>query len=395
MYTLTIMYIKRIAEEKITQLLNQPKIIILLGPRQTGKTTLIKKILENHQGIILNLDIEIDKERVLLLSHLSPEEAFKNLGNPKILVIDEAQRLPAIGKIVKGWYDFGIKTKIILLGSSTLDLLDKSAEPLTGRNQKLFLPPLLLSEILKTQAWYSPTIAPKLLIEKMKPTIEAIIQERLIFGSYPEAVTTDQKENYLLNLVSDYLLKDIFQFNLIRSSEVVKKLLILLAYQIGSTVSLSELATNLGISRITVEKYLDLLERSFVIFRLSPFSSNLRKEIVKSTKIYFWDNGVRNALIKDFNLTTLRNDIGQLWENWVIAEFAKKNLFEGNPHNLYFWRTMNKSEVDLVIKGTNIFQAFEIKWSKKRSIKNKAFTRRYQIPVNIICKENFIEFLLK
>ena len=170
--------------------------------------------------------------------------------------------------------------------------------------------------------------------------------------------------------------------------------MMLRAYQVGSEVSLSELATNLGISRVTVEKYLDLLERSFVIFRLPAFSSNLRKEIVKSTKIFFWDTGVRNALIKEFNFSAGRQDTGLLWENWVIAEFAKKNLLDGQPNNLYFWRTRNGAEVDLVIKGTNTFKAFEIKWSKSKAVNGKAFTNRYNIPVEVISKENVLDFIL-
>lgn len=389
------MYIKRLAEDKLITLFNNPKVIIMLGARQVGKTTLIKRILQRYQGVILNLDIEVDKNRLLTISHMDPVEAMKSLGNPSLLIVDEAQRLPEVGRIVKGWFDRGIKTKIILLGSSSLNLLDHSAESLTGRNIKLFLPPLLFFEVLNYQSWYSEEITVKLLKENMSSQLNSLLEEQIIFGSYPETIVTPQKEEYLLNLVSDYLLKDIFQSTLVKSPEKLKKLLMLLAYQVGSEVSLLELATNLGISRITVEKYIDLLEQSFVIFRLPAFSSNLRKEIVKSTKIFFWDTGVRNALIKDFNLSSSsRVDIGLLWENWIIAEFAKKNLLEGQPHNLYFWRTMSGSEVDLIIKGTNIFKAYEIKWSKSRTVSNRAFNDRYNIPVQTITKENFVDFIL-
>lgn len=251
--------------------------------------------------------------------------------------------------------------------------MDQSAESLTGRNIKLHLPPLLFSEILSTQSWYSKEMTPKLLKENMSNELGALIQEQMFYGGYPESVVTAQKEQYLLNLVSDYLLKDVFQSTLIKSPEKVKKLLMLLAYQIGSEVSLAELATSLEMSRITIEKYIDLLERSFVIFRLPAFSNNLRKEIVKSTKIFFWDTGVRNALIKEFNFSTSRQDIGLLWENWVIAEFAKKNLLDGQPNNLYFWRTMGGSEVDLIVKGSNTFKAYEIKWTKPKAVNSKAF----------------------
>lgn len=388
------MYIKRVAENQLINLLNNPKVIILLGARQVGKTTLIKRILQEHQGFILNLDIEVDKDRLLTVSHMAPSDAMKNLGDPSLLIIDEAQRLPETGQIVKGWFDSGINTKIILLGSSSLNLLDRTAESLTGRNIKLYLPPLLFSEIISAQSWYSKEMTPKLLKENMNNQLSSLIKEQMFFGSYPESVVTAQKEQYLLNLVSDYLLKDVFQSTLIKSPEKVKKLLMLLAYQIGSEVSLSELATNLEISRVTVEKYIDLLERSFVIFRLLAFSSNLRKEIVKSIKIFFWDTGVRNALIKEFNFSTSRQDIGLLWENWVIAEFAKKNLLDGQPNNLYFWRTMSGSEVDLVVKGSNAFKAYEIKWSSTKAANGKAFSNRYNIPVEVISKENIADFIL-
>jgi len=356
------MYINRIAENKVKKLLKNPKVVILLGARQVGKTTLIEQVLKQHKSVILNLDVEVDKARLLGISHLSPENAMKNLENPELLVIDEAQRLPETARIVKGWFDSKVKTKIILLGSSSLNLLDQSAESLTGRNVRLFLPPLLFSEIINNQSWYSKELTTKILKENFNNQLETLIQEQIIYGSYPESVITSQKPQYLLNLVSDYLLKDVFQSTLIRSPEIVKKLLMLLARQIGSEVSSTELANNLQVSRITIEKYIDLLEKSFVIFRFTAFSSNLRKEIVKSTKIFFWDTGVRNAILNDFNFSGFRNDIGLLWENWVIAEFAKKNLLEGQLKNLYFWRTRSGSEIDLVIKGNDIFKAYEIKW---------------------------------
>jgi len=387
------MYINRIAENKVKKLLKNSKVVILLGARQVGKTTLIEQVLKQHKSVILNLDVEVDKARLLGISHLSPENAMKNLENPELLVIDEAQRLPETARIVKGWFDSKVKTKIILLGSSSLNLLDQSAESLTGRNVKLFLPPLLFSEIINNQSWYSKELTTKILKENFNNQLETLIQEQIIHGSYPESVITSQKPQYLLNLVSDYLLKDVFQSTLIRSPEIVKKLLMLLAHQIGSEVSSTELANNLQVSRITIEKYIDLLEKSFVIFRFTAFSSNLRKEIVKSTKIFFWDTGVRNAILNDFNFSGFRNDIGLLWENWVIAEFAKKNLLEGQLKNLYFWRTRSGSEIDLVIKGNDIFKAYEIKWSKTKPSNGKAFTNRYKIPIEIITKENVVDFI--
>ncbi|MBI2264989.1 MAG: ATP-binding protein [Armatimonadetes bacterium] len=344
------MYIHRVAEKIIHTLLDGPKVIIVLGARQVGKTTLIEHILRKKNSLILNFDIEVDKSRVSAASSLPPLEGMLALGNPSILVIDEAQRLPEAGKTVKGWYDARVPAKIILLGSSSLNLLDQAAESLTGRNEKVYLPPLTFEEVIRSRTWHSPRFTSEILKKNFSNQIQSILLQLIVYGSYPETILTSNKERYLINLASDYLLKDILQSSLVKSPELVKKLLMLVAYQAGSEVSINELASNLQISRQTVERYLELLERTFVIFRLPAFSKNQRKEIVKSTKIFFWDNGVRNALLKEFSLSPYRGDIGSLWENWVIAEFAKRNLLEDQRHNLYFWRTRDGSEVNLVIK---------------------------------------------
>ncbi|MDZ7586537.1 MAG: DUF4143 domain-containing protein, partial [Patescibacteria group bacterium] len=202
------------------------------------------------------------------------------------------------------------------------------------------------------------------------------------------------KINYLINLGADYLLKDIFQSGINKNPDFVKRLLLLLAHQVGSIVSVNELAMTLQTSRQTIEKYLDLLEQTFVIFRLNAFSSNPRKEITKSKKVYFWDTGVRNALIKEFNLSDFRSDIGQLWENWVISEFAKQNLLTGNLADLYFWRNRNGAEVDLVIKKDQSLKAMEIKWSSRKTSGSGAFTHAYRIKPVIITKNNFYQAIL-
>lgn len=380
-------YIPRLAEKKIEQSLANKKITILLGARQVGKTTLFSRLLETSGGIILNLDIEVDKARFLAVKNFSPQKALEALGQPKVLVIDEAQRLPEIGRIIKGWFDAKIQTKIFLSGSSSLNLLDKTAEALTGRNEKIYLPPLLFTEILKTQTWFLSNLP------ALKPQTDSLLLQTLVFGSYPETVITPDKETYLLNLTSDYLLRDVLQPELVRDSDAVKKLLSLLAYQIGSEVSILELSRTLGLSRPTVERYLDLLEQSFVIFRLTPFSRNLRKEIVKNKKIYFWDTGIRNALLKEFNLTFFRSDIGALWENWVIAEFAKKNFLAGAPSNLYFWRSLEGGEVDLIIKGSQT-RAVEIKWQSEKHHSSRFFEKTYQIRPKIINRENYLDLII-
>lgn len=386
------MFIPRIAEEKLKGFAAGRKAIIILGARQVGKTTLVKHFFNRPGVVFLNLDIDVDKQALLAASHLAPKNVLAALGNPEILVIDEAQRLTETGRIVKGWLDFGIKTKIILLGSSSLNLLSHAAESLTGRNEKLYLPPLTFAEILKTQSWYSPVYKPKVLEKDFAPQIEVLLMERMVFGSYPESVTAPRREDFLLNLVSDYLLKDVLQLGLIRSPELIKKLLMMLALQVGSLVSTNELALNLGISRLTVDRYLELLEETFVIFRLPAFSGNPRKEISKSKKIYFWDTGIRNALLKEFSGNLNRSDIGALWENWVVAEFAKNNLLEGRKKNLYFWRSREGSEVDLIVKDSGGFLAFEIKWNDKK-IKKSPFRDLYKTEVQTINKTNVLAFL--
>lgn len=386
------MYINRLAENFVQKSLSNKKILILLGARQVGKTTLLSRVVGGQKSIFLNFDLEVDKERFLAATKLTVEEGIKLLGTPDVLVIDEAQRLEGIGRMVKGWFDSGIKTKIILSGSSSLSLVDRTAEPLTGRNEKNFLPPLLFEEILDNQSWNASYRASP---GHFSDQIRSLLAQVLIYGSYPETIVTSDKETYLLNLAGDYLFRDIFQLGGIKNVDVVKKLLLLLAYQTGSEVSVLELANNLKISRLTVEKYLGLLEDAFVVFHLGSFSSNLRKEISKSQKYYFWDTGVRNGIMNQFGMPEHRTDIGALWENWVIAEIAKKNTLFGNRNNLFFWRSRDGSEVDLIIeKGTDL-QALEIKWSPSQKRVSKAFKNRYGILPKVVNQENFTNFVLE
>ena len=305
----------------------------------------------------------------------------------QFMVIDEAQREISTGKVVKGWYDAAMPVKIILLGSSSLNLLNQSAESLTGRNEKIFLPPLLFEEIIRSQKWFSQNFSQEVLSEKFASQIKTILLQSLVFGSYPEVVLADAKEKLLLNLASDYLFKDVLQLGLLKSPEQISNLLSLLAHQIGSEVSINELANNLSLARPTVERYLDILEQTFVIFRLRSFSNNPRKEIAKSQKIYFYDNGIRNALLKEFAPSESRSDIGMLWENWVVSEFMKKNLLNGQLANLYFWRTRSQSEVDLVVKSGSQLSAYEIKW-KQTGNASRAFEDQYKTKVEFITSAN-------
>src|SRR3989344_2621076 len=239
--------IKRRAEDSIKSWLDTKKILLVLGARQVGKTTLLKNFFRGYKTTYLNLDVESDKLDFRRAASLDPISAIKSLSGPQIVILDEAQRLPETSRVVKGWYDYEVPVKIILSGSSNLNLLDQSAESLIGRNIKLYLPPLLFSEIISSQSWFSPIGS----IKFFKDQIESLLLSAMVFGSYPEAVVTPQKQDYLTNLVTDYLLKDIFHSGLIKTPELIHRLLSLLAYQSGSVVSVNELANNLKISRIT------------------------------------------------------------------------------------------------------------------------------------------------
>jgi predicted AAA+ superfamily ATPase len=381
------MYIKRESESNLNKWLITNKILLVLGARQVGKTTLINHFLQDKKVVFVNLDIDSEKAKFLALSSLSPAEAIKGFGNPDFLVIDEAQRHKETSRIVKGWYDFGVSTKIILLGSSSMNLLNQSAEALTGRNEKIFLPQLTFKEVISSQSWYVNQFTEEKLLENFSNQINSVLLQSVIYGSYPGVILSDNKEAFLLNLSGDYLLKDILQIGVLKDTEKLLKLLMLLAHQVGSEVSVNELATNLGISRITVEKYLELLEETFVIFRLPAFSTNQRKEISKNKKVYFWDNGIRNAILKEFSFSPMRSDIGKLWENWVISEFAKKDLLSGKKTNMYFWRSKSGSEVDLVVKENEKISAFEIKWKDKK-INKKSFENLYNTKVKLISSDN-------
>lgn len=381
------MYLKRNADISLQKILAGDKVGIILGARQVGKTTLVQHVLAGRPALFLNFDVEVDKARFKAAAVLSPGDALRSLGNPPVLVIDEAQRLPETSAIIKGWYDAHLPVKVLLLGSSSLNLLDQSAESLTGRNRKLTLPPLLFSETLRTQVWANANASPAHLCQHFAPQLRAFLMQRLSLGSYPEVVTDENPAELLRELSSDYLWKDVLQTGLVKTPELIKRLLQLLAHQVGSEVSVHELATQLQMARPTVERYLDLLQQTYVIFRLPSYSTNPRKEIAKSHKIYFWDTGIRNALLNAFSADEFRPDIGALWENWVIAEVAKHNALRGFPAELFFWRTHSKSEVDLVVKQTSGLRAFQIKWAARKK-PSRAFREAYGVDVESIRAEN-------
>ncbi|MFM8357409.1 MAG: ATP-binding protein, partial [Verrucomicrobiota bacterium] len=253
------MYIKRAAEERLREILVGDKVGVILGARQVGKTTLVEHVLAGQAAVFLNFDVEVDKARFLAAAALSPGEALRSLGNPAVLVIDEAQRLPEAARLIKGWHDARLPAKFLLLGSSSLDLLDQAAESLTGRNRKLVLPPLLFAETLGTQTWANAPATPEHLGRHFSPQLRAFLLQRLALGSYPEVVTSPNPIPLLRELSSDYLWKDVLQTGLVKTPDLIKRLLLLLAHQAGSEVSVNELAAQLGMARPTVDRYLDLL----------------------------------------------------------------------------------------------------------------------------------------
>lgn len=388
------MYISRLLEKKVAKTLENRKVLLLLGARQVGKTTLLSHIFPDRRRAMLNMDIEIDRARFLAVSHLEPAQAIKMLGGEEVLVIDEAQRVPEIGLICKGWYDARVATKMILLGSSSATLLDAAAADLTGRNEKLWLTPLLWQEILGQQKWFSEDFSAADLHQHFPQQIKGLLLDRLVFGSYPEAYLTSDPASYLTNLSSDYLLKDIFTASLVRSPEDVKRLLLELAVNIGQTVSILQLATRLHLSRQTVERYLTLLEGIFVIFGVPAYATDPIKEVNKSTKYYFWDTGVKNAFQREWVVSPARSDINSLWENWVVAEIFKQSRTYNRQEDIFYWESRNHSMVNLIVKKGAQLHPFDIRFDPQGYHPSRSFKNMYNVSPALIQPENFLEYIL-
>ncbi len=371
------MIITRFIEKRVRDSLFKNKIIIIYGPRQVGKTTLVKKIQSSFpKSLYLNCD-EPDIRQALI--NKTSTELINYLGKETpLVIIDEAQRVKNIGLTLKLLADNAPQIQIIATGSSSFDLSNKIKEPLTGRAIEFFLPPFFLLEV-----------------DKEKQEINRLLGTRLIFGLYPEVVLKpNEAKDILKSFYQGSLYKDALEYQGLKNPEVIEKLLVALALQIGSQVSYSELASLLGIDQKTVAFYIRLLELAFVIFRLPPFSRNLRKEISKSRKIYFWDNGIRNAIINNFNPLSYRNDIGALWENFLIVERQKRNLITGFSPNIYFWRTWQKQEIDYLEEEGGKIYGFEIKWQEKKKKPPKIWQETYKnSSYHLINRENFLEFL--
>lgn len=373
--------IKRHLESEIEKDFFKGKAIILLGARQVGKTTLMKEICKNKDEVLW-LDAD-DPDTQLLFENPTSTRLRTIIGSHKILVVDEAQRIKDIGIKLKLISDQIKDVQLVATGSSSFELANQINEPLTGRKWEYQLYPISYSEMVSHHG----------LLEEMR-----MVPHRMVYGYYPEVVTnTGNEKRVLREIYNSYLYKDILKFDQIKKPEKVTKLLQALAFQIGNEVSYHELSKTVGIDNQTVEKYIDILEKAYIIFRLTAFSRNARKEIVKGRKIYFVDNGIRNAVIANFKLPELRQDIGALWENYLVSERFKFLKYNDIWANSYFWRTYDQQEIDYLEERDGKLFAYEFKWSSKQKARlPKTFSNAY--PDNhfkVINQENFEEFIMK
>lgn len=367
---------------QLNQWLKPNKVLVLYGPRQVGKTTLLTDFLATT-----SLKYKLDSGDDLYLQETLGSRSLTKLqeyaAGYELIAIDEAQRIKDVGMALKMMVDHIPGLKLIATGSSSFELAGQIGEPLTGRKITLTLFPIAQLELASLHNHH-----------KLKKHLE----EYLIFGGYPEVLTaanTMEKKRILQELTGSYLLKDIFELERIKSPKVILDLLRLLAFQIGNEASLSELGAQLHLDYKTVARYLDLLEKSFVIYTLRGFSRNLRKEIVKKNKYYFYDCGVRNALIANFNPIHLRDDIGKLWENFLIMERLKKQTYHAIYTNNYFWRTWDKKEVDFIEEREGLLYGYEFKWTYRTGISSRQWLHAYpKARFQMIDRDNYLRFIL-
>ncbi len=373
------MYIPQISLKMAKSLAVPGKVLVIQGPRRVGKTTLLHKFLEGEDNalFVTGEDVFISE----ILSSASVEKLKSFIGNKTLLVIDEAQHIPNIGLNLKLIVDHIPHIRVIATGSSTFELAKQIGEPLTGRKTTIKMYPISQME-LNT-------------IENSGQT-NANLESRLIFGSYPEIIThknDDLRKEYLHELVSSYLLKDILSFDGVQKSKKLIDLLVLLSFQIGKEVSHHELATQLSISKTTVEKYLDLLEQVFVLINIRGFSRNLRKEVTKTSRYYFCDNGIRNALINNFNYLNRRHDVGELWENYLVMERLKKQEYQRLWSHNYFWRTYDQKEIDWIEEREGAIFAYEFKWKESSKVP-KLWLETYPDSIfECVTSANYLSFI--
>jgi len=375
------MDINRIIQEQIEAKLGLQKVILLYGTRRTGKTTIIENIARKYEGDAVLLQGE-DMQVAELLQKRTVANYKQLTAGKKIIVLDEAQAVPEIGKILKLLIDSVKGITVIATGSSSFDLVYSTGEPLVGRNLVYQLYPIAQVELSKNEDYL---------------TTVRNLEQRLVFGSYPELwqlEKREEQENYLKQLVNSYLLKDLLMMENIKGADVLFKLLQMLAWQVGSQVSTVELASSLQLNKKTVERYLDLLSKVFIIYPLSGYSNNLRKEISKSKKWYFFDNGIRNALISNFSPLGQRNDIGQLWEQYVLSERIKYNSYRNYQPQYFFWRTYDGQEIDFIELHNGQLQALECKWKEEKAKKPVAFGKAYpEAQFSVIDRDNYLDWI--
>lgn len=358
----------------------QGKALLLIGPRQVGKTTLLKQIAaeKNEDAIWLDADLPEIRQQ---LENPTLATIKATIGNYQLVIIDEIQRLPNTGLLLKIMVDNFKEVQFIATGSSSLEISETIFEPLTGRHILFNLYPFSISELYPNKSPFE---------------IEQTLGFHLVYGMYPEITQKqDVAETLLQNLAEQYLYKDVLIWKDIRKPKLLDKLLKLLAYQVGAEVNNHELANALKVQSETVESYIDLLEKSFVVYRLKSYSTNERKEVSKMSKVYFWDNGIRNAVIGNYNPLPNRNDHGQLWENFITSERLKHLRWTNSKANSYFWRNYNQSEVDYVELENDQLTAYEMKWSTAKNHKvTRAFTNMYpNAKTTIITPKSFVGFV--
>lgn len=367
----------RILQKNISEKNHSGKAIVIVGARQVGKTTLLKSVLKDEDYLFLDAD---DPTTRTLLTSPTTEQIRTILGNYKIVFLDEAQRISGIGLTLKIITDQFKDVQLFVSGSSSFDLGNELNEPLTGRKWEYELFPICWQEYEQHLGFIKA---------------EQQIENRLLYGFYPEVINQQGNERETLkNLTNSYLYRDILAFSDIRKPEELDKLLQALALQMGSEVNYNELSRLVGVNKTTIQKYIDILEKGYVIFRLNSFSRNVRNEIKQSRKIYFYDNGIRNMIIGNFNPLALRADKGALWENFLVSERRKQNLYKNTFTNMYFWRTKQQQEIDFVEERDGKLAGYEFKWKNQKTKFPKTFTAAYQADEFVIDRDNFREFVV-
>lgn len=366
----------RTLENTIKGKIGSGKAIVVVGARQVGKTTLLKTILKDTDYLFLDAD---DPTTRNLLSTPNTEQIRTIIGRNKFIFLDEAQRIPGIGITLKIITDQFKDVQLFVSGSSSFDLGNALNESLTGRKWEYELFPISWEEY-ENEIGYLKS--------------EQQLENRLLYGFYPEVINNQgQERETLKNLANSYLYQDILAFSGIKKPEVLDKLLQAIAFQVGSEVNYNELAQIVGINKVTVQNYIEILEQGYIVFRLNSFSRNLRNEIKQNRKIYFYDNGIRNMIIGNFNPLDLRPDKGNLWENFLVSERRKQNLYKNTFSKMYFWRTKQQQEVDFVEEKDGYIKGFEFKWNGKKSKLPLTFTEAYQAKGFVVDRSNFREFV--